>query len=207
LLKVICLTVFTLALAGTAEATILFSAPPNQSGGSDLNAFLEGDSFVLAAPSIILQVEFWSLQADASDYSGSIYWEIDSNNSGVPGTAIDSGTPTPTGTPTGNTAFGLNEFVYQWNVNTILAPGTYWLVLHNGPTNTIPSTTFYWEWSADTGNSQSQDLSVAPAWVANDAALAFELDGIVTPEPASICLMGSGLLAAWLARRKLGART
>jgi PEP-CTERM motif len=207
LLKVICLTVFTLALAGTAEATILFSAPPNQSGGSDLNAFLEGDSFVLAAPSIILQVEFWSLQADASDYSGSIYWEIDSNNSGVPGTAIDSGTPTPTGTPTGNTALGLNEFVYQWNVNTILAPGTYWLVLHNGPTNTIPSTTFYWEWSADTGNSQSQDLSVAPAWAANDAALAFELDGIVTPEPASICLMGSGLLAAWLARRKLGART
>jgi hypothetical protein len=115
-----------------------------------------------------------------------------------------------TGTATGNTTFGLNEFSYQFVVSFTLSPGTYWLVLHNGPTNTIPSTNFYWAWeSGVSGNSQSQDLSVPSPWVANDAALAFQLTSDLTavPEPASMCMVGSGLLAAWLARRKLSARS
>jgi hypothetical protein len=111
------------------------------------------------------------------------------------------------GIATGNTAFGLNEFSYTFGVNFTLAPGTYWLVLHNGPVNTIPATQFYWAWqSGISGNSKSQDLAVAGSpWVANEAELAFQLTGF-TPEPASALLVGGGLLAAWLARRKLKAR-
>lgn len=207
MLKTIGTVIFSLALAGTARATfIVGNGPPDQSGGSDMNAFLEADSFVLLNASHVSNIRFWSLQVDSTDYAGSTFWAIFSDASGVPGSPLFSGSRVLTGVADGNTAFGMNEFRYQFPVSFDLSAGTYWLVLHNGPPNTQPATNFYWAWASDSGNSQSDDLSLPLNWVGNDAALAFQI-AAQAPEPATTCLVGGGLLAAWLARRKLTAKS
>ena len=109
-----------------------------------------------------------------------------------------------TGVATGKTTFGLNEFAYTYNVGVYveLAPGNYWLVLHNGPSSAIPSTTYYWAWSANLGDSQSQFVGDT-AWSGNLSELAFQVTTAPSPEPASMSLAGCGLLAAWFVRRKM----
>src|ERR1700675_1782721 len=74
-------------LASSAGASVVVNnGLPNQSGGSDMNEFLEADDFTLGAASTSLNlVRFWSLQVDASDYAGSIEWSIRQDATGVPG--------------------------------------------------------------------------------------------------------------------------
>ena len=75
--------------ASTAGAAIVVNnGLPNQSGGSDLNGFLEADDFTLGATTSLNLVRFWTLQGDASDYAGSIEWSIRQSTGGpnaVPG--------------------------------------------------------------------------------------------------------------------------
>ena len=110
---------------------------------------------------------------------------------------------------------GLDEYSYSFAVNASLTAGTYWLVLHNGPTGSIPDAPIYWAWSnGDTGNSASQDLAPlnlnqqdlnppsGQPWVGNSAELAFQLDATDAPEPVSFSLVGGSILAACLFGRK-----
>lgn len=209
---ILAVSMLALGLAGLAQAATIGNGPPNQTGGSDLNAFLEADDFSLGAPSIITQVEYWTLQNTLSDYAGTTDWGFYTDNSGVPGVALFSGNTVATGVATGNTTFGLNEFAYTFAVNVVLGPGNYWLVLHNGPSGTIPNTNYNWAWSSDTGNSQSMDITPVSGpktgpnppitWVGNFTELAFQLNATSVPEPVSMSLVGGGLLAAWFVRRK-----
>ena len=202
----------TLLLAcGVAPAATIGNGPPNQTGGSDLDSFLEGDNFSIAAPTVVTQIKFWALLSSQADYTGSIDWAFYSDFSGFPDTSVASGNASPAGTATGNSAFGLDEYSYTFAVNTPLTAGAYWLVLHNGPSNAQPATTFYWEWSADTGDSAGLDLFDPSAWTGNFSELAFELttrDSGSVPEPVSASLVGGGLIAAWmLSRKRKGARS
>jgi hypothetical protein len=187
-----------------AQAGIIGNGPPNQSGGSDLNSFLEADDFTVVSPgSHITQIRFWALQSAPSDFTGTIDWAFYSNLGGFPNVAVASGNASATGTATGQTTFGLNEYSYTLAADATVAAGVYWLVLHNGPSGTMPDTTFYWAWSnGDAGNSANLDLAAGPPWVGNSAELAFELTGDPIPEPVSMSLVGGGLLAAWLVSRK-----
>src|SRR5258708_3322802 len=120
LFKHIQVAIFALALAGTAQSATIGNGPPNQTGGSDLNGFLEADTFTLASSTTISQISFWTLQGSLADYAGSTYWAFYSNAAGSPGSAITSATPVLTGVATGNTTLGLNEFAYQIPVNVSL---------------------------------------------------------------------------------------
>lgn len=214
----VAVVILALGLIGSAHAAVIGNGPPNQTGGSDLNAFLEADNFSLGASFTITQIKYWSLQNTLADYAGTTDWGFYTDASGVPGTALFSGNTIATGVATGNTTQGLNEFAYKFAVNVVLGPGNFWLVLHNGPSNNIPNTLYYWAWSSDTGNSQSTDVVQMvntpriglnpPIWSGNFTELAFELTATQNgvPEPASLALVGSGLLAVWFVRRKTTAR-
>lgn len=210
-------SILALGLVGSAHAAIIGNGPPNQTGGSDLNAFLEADNFTLAGSNTITQIKYWTLQNTLADYAGTTDWGFYTDASGVPGTALFSGNTMATGVATGNTTQGLNEFAYTFAVNVVLGPGNYWLVLHNGPSNNIPNTMYYWAWSSDTGNSQSMDVvqmvnapvigpnpPSTPPWTGNFTELAFQLTTV--PEPASMALVGGGLFAAWFVRRKIAVK-
>jgi hypothetical protein len=202
--SILALSVLALLMSGTAQAGIVGNGPPNQSGGSDLNSFLEGDDFVVASPGVhITQIRFWTLESAPTDFAGSVDWAFYSDLGGFPNVSVVSGNAPATGIATGNTTFGLNEFSYTLGINAGLTPGAYWLVLHNGPSNVLPATNFYWAWSnGDAGNSANLDLLAGPPWVGNSAELAFELTAAPTPEPVSMSLVGGGILAACLLRRK-----
>ena len=203
ILKGLVTCVIPFALGGVGNAAIIYSALPNQSGGTDLNCCREADNFTVATATTAQFIKFWTFQGSAASYAGSIAWSINTDSAGKPGTSVASGSATPTPVATGITGFGLNEFSYLFAVNVPLTPGNYWVVLHNGPTSSIPSTDFFWEFSnGNAGNSQSQDLALPnQPWISNFAELAFEVQDN-TPEPASILLLGAGL-AAVLYRKRL----
>jgi hypothetical protein len=202
--SIFAISALALLFSGVAQAGIIGNGPPNQSGGSDLNSFLEGDDFVVGSPGAKLnQISFWALESTPSDFAGSIDWAFYSDLGGFPNVSVISGNAPAAGVPTGNTTFGLNEYIYTVGINVSLTPGAYWLVLHNGPSNVLPTTNFYWAWSnGDTGNSVNLDLAAGPPWVGNSAELAFRLNDVGAPEPVSMSLVGSGILAAWLLRRR-----
>ncbi len=172
-----------------------------------MNNSLVADSFTLGVPAQIAQIQFWALQDNASSYTGSIAWSINSDASGVPGSILVSGTSTPTAVPTGLTFAGSAEFVYLFSVpvTPLSASTIYWLVLHNGPTNAIPSTNMAWENSnGNSGNSQTMDLALASQpWLANFSSLAFNiLDVSAVPEPGTMLLLSAGLAGGILLRRR-----
>jgi hypothetical protein len=198
---------FVLGLTLSAQASTLGNGGPDGNGAADLNSFLEADNFTTTAGSYaITGIQFWAVQASASDYTGTISWSINSDNGGAPGAVVYSGDAAATGTATGNTPFGLNEYLYSFDLDAILAPGgTYWLELHNGPDNADPSlsgSTFYWETSnGNVGDSQSSLLTSPPAWSSNEDELAFQANAV--PEPTTLSLIGAGLLAgAWKRRNR-----
>jgi hypothetical protein len=196
------LVLAALFTAGSVHATMLYSAAPNQSGGTDINCCLGADGFALGADSTLTQIMFWTLQSSATDYTGSVVWAIYSDAAGVPNASVANGTTSVAGVSTGNSYVGLPEFSYTWSVNVPLSAGTYWLVLHNGPTDTVPDGLFFWEWSdAMAGNAQAFD-PLGSGWQNQFSQFAFQIQGDATgtPEPASALLIGAGLLAIGFAR-------
>ncbi len=203
--KILALSVVALGLMLSAQASTIGNGPPNQSGGSDLNQFQEADNFNTGGNTIISHVQFWALATAPSDFTGTVDWGFYTDAAGSPGASVVSGNTAATMTATGNTTLGLNEYSLEFDVNALLAANTtYWLVLHNGPSNTAPNTNFNWAWSNDAGgDSQGQDISAA-GWVPNETELAFQVTAV--PEPASLSLIAGGLVTGWLKRRKLIAK-
>lgn len=199
------LSFFALLLSTATQATTIGNGPPNQTGGSDLNAFLAADDFTIGAPFDITSIRFWVLR-DNTSYTGTIVWSINAEVSGVPGTALFSGSASPTAVNTGNVLGALTESYFDIPVTiSNLGAGTYWLVLHNGPNNAAPAGEFYWAWQNESaGNSQGYDVITPGPWSSNFAELAFQVTGnTVVPEPGTIGLTGLGAIAAlWFARRK-----
>ena len=183
--------------------------------GTALTEFQSAQDFILGSTTDLTSVTFWSLEATAPDYSGSIFWEIRNNNAGAPtGSVLGSGTAIPTRTAAGVLA-GLNQFQNDFtiSINGVTA-GTYWLTLHNGPlANTGPLIDFYWTWTdlnvtnTPTFRGQDSDLVGGGGYLTNGQEHAFNVSGNVVPsgvpEPATMAVAAAGLavLALFRARK------
>ena len=185
-----------LCLAGmlgpTAQADVIVydNGGPNQHGGSDMTDFLQSEDFTLTQKTTITDVHFWNLQLQASDYKGSLYWAIQADAAGAPGAILASATTsavTRAATGLKDISGIYSEFADSFDITaTTLNAGTYWLTLHDGAITDSNFADFYWEWTADNGNSQGFDLVANTGWNAALSENAFQLS---VPEPGSILLL------------------
>jgi hypothetical protein len=184
-------------------------------GGHNLSEYKQAEDFTLSFASNLTSMTFWSLEASAADYSGSIFYEIFNNVGGAPGaTVFGSGTANTVTRTAAGTAAGLNVVKndFSLTVNN-LAAGTYWISLHNGPVLSAGFTEFYWSYAdANPTNTPTQfgkqlelPAMVAAPWTTNDREHAFLINGELVPEvpePETWMLLSAGLAAlAWRGRR------
>jgi hypothetical protein len=171
--------------------------------------WIQAEDFVLAGPATLTDVSFWSFESTGA-YQGSIVWQIYSDNAGIPGSVLFSGTATParTADPAAiccGFPIGMRD---DFSVGTIaLLGGTkYWLGLHNGPLSTTARQEFYW--ATTNGNTTLTGREqIAPFggtnWSGNGQDHAFNLSSNQgVPEPATCLLLGSALCGLALLRRR-----
>ena len=175
-----------------ASAQILFdNGPPDFSNGFEMGLRVLADDFTLNVPSTPKSIRFWSIESTQSSYNGSISWWIYSDSFGgaIPGSPIPgyagSSQATRTYLGQGSNSISPNEFLYEFDLGPLpaLAPGTYWLVLHNGPLTQNQFTGFAWALTAPNATPVSQQSTVVnggfgtniSGWFTNGKQLAFQI--------------------------------
>lgn len=187
-------------VGGQPMVTVISGAPieffttgagiKSPAGAQDISITITANSFVLGAATILHSAKFYTLENPPASFSGNLSWYIFGDNAGAPGTMLYSGTTgAVTRTDLGQVASGVPGFNYEEFENSFdlpnlnLAPGTYWLGLHNGPDQVISTLrSMYWE-ASPTGSSPYSNYTYLPPfgpglpnWIANPGAqLAFSL--------------------------------
>lgn len=194
----------TLCLTAPAHAELVVYSQPSSLGvgarnSSTLN-FVGGspgnstvDDFTLASSTPITGINWWGVSNGGGN---SFTFTFFANNSGVPGTVLGTGTGTFS-----ETVINPSLSSYSADLSTPFnAAGgtTYWLLIFNA----APDAAWAWGDAAPDGNGSLQALNVEPvSWGAFPVDRAFELTTDVA-EPATLALLGTGLLGLGFARRR-----
>jgi hypothetical protein len=174
-------------ISGTTSAP-LFSQPPVTVHVWQISSYRHADDFVLAENSPVAAVRFWAIgnSSFASAFSGILSWAIFSDNAGVPGVVLVSGTGnmirvSDTGVPN---FFG-NRYSVTFNLVSpvsLSANTRYWLEIHEGLTlTTNDGTEILWVSGTGSVGCFAECQLGGPWWqrcvnnVINDEQLAFEL--------------------------------
>ena len=162
-----------------AQPVYVGGAPDGGAGYDVFNDFRAADDFRLAAPASFGALRFWGILPAGSLAAPRVSWQLLRDAGGLPGAVVASGLSTATGTPRAPVAGG--AFV-SWQFDAVLgpqalAPGAYWLALHDGALDEATFSGLLWE---TTGGGVGSDFAVeflptgdwTGGWPGN---LAFEL--------------------------------
>lgn len=205
--------VLLIAIATANAATIYQNGAPNLDSGNEMTSRLQAEDFVLNEANSLTGVRFWAFYYNdfASGYLGSVAWGIYSDSNGQPGGVLFSGLVTPAlSAGSENCCAGIAAELQFGLPNISLASGTYWLVLHNGPTSRTSNEDFYWQ-TTDANSSVRGMEQTAPfgqsVWQNTNQEHAFELQGsgsaaAPVPEPSTFFLVGPVIVGLIWQRRK-----
>lgn len=197
-----------------ATAEIIFDNGETISLGGTLSngtSITVSDNFVLdPGANTLTGIRWWGYYGGidkiipTDDFTVFIY----ADNGGTPAAApLHTYTNTVGRTANGTSFFGLPEYEYFMEIDPLelTAGTTYWLAIANAIAEPGKGTIVLDSWSWSNSGIQGGDAQakLPTAWVGLRTEMAFQLEGVVVPEPASIVLMGLGLgTLAWRARQK-----
>ena len=190
-----------------ASVIVVDNGPANHLTGNKLGFAFRAEDFTLAVDTTLNGITFWSLDGDGA-YRGRISWTIrDHQRTDAPGAVVARGIQATVSRTALGSYDGLQEYRNEFALNTplTLAPGTYWLVLHNGaPRNLHDPNEFLWESAADNNTSRRVErFARSGPWRTTGTEHAFQVSAVPEPEQVLMLLIGMTLLAC-LKRRDQG---